>query len=408
MNWTSDRMTKGQPNTVRETFLQLELDRIRSTYSFRLGLLLTESIIRKPWMIIFLPLTFLKMNYEYFHDRKNSKLSEKDSAILGGSNCLMLITASEEGVSASERTISIAKSWLKQKDHKVVVVSTNENLTSMTIQGVSHYQIPDPKTHRDISTSEWNDTCANVVKGAIETHIPFAVVFDGTYPYRGILNALTISLHQKKIWLRPDIIDAEVVTRTKDIFDNIITQSEISDNIKSIDPRIIDNSKPRKPSEKILVATGYGRHQLRDKVNKFVNKRLENEMNHTFVFPKNGNTGTIPNGNVEFWDKLMGHSEFPNLKAAIISDDINFASTCCNLGIPTICIIEPSTPFNVKEKLNKIADAGNLLIAESTDPSEINLYLNAIFDPGWVDEITQRTSIDVNSGWQNLFNICMH
>ena len=224
MNWISDRMSNGQPNTVRETFLQLELNRIRSTYSFRLGLLLTDSIFRKPWMALFLPLTFLKMNYEYFLDRRSSKLDEKDSAIRAGSNCLMLITASEEGVSASERTISIAKSWLNQKEHKVVVVSTNENLTSMTIQGVSHYQIPDPKTHRDISTSEWNDTCANVVRGAIETHIPHAVVFDGTYPYRGILNALTISSHQKKIWLRPDTIDSEVVERAKGIFDVIITQ----------------------------------------------------------------------------------------------------------------------------------------------------------------------------------------
>jgi hypothetical protein len=407
MNWTSDKMSNGQPNTVRETFLQLELDRIRSTYSFRLGLVLTESIIRKPWMILFLPLTFLKMNFEYFRDMKNSKLSEKDSATRAGSNCLMLITASEEGVSASERTISIAKSWLKQKGHKVVVVSTNENLTSMTIQGVSHYQIPDPKTHRDISTSEWNDTCANVVRGAIETHIPYAVVFDGTFPYRGILNALTISPHQKKIWLRPNIIDDEVVERVKGIFDVIIAQDEMSDCMKADQPIIIDNSKSRTPSEKILVATGYGRHQLRDKINKFVNKRLVNEVNHTFIFPKNGNIGGIPNGNVEFWDKLVDHSEFPDLKAAIISDDINLASTCCNAGVPTICLIESSTPPNVKEKLNRIADSGNLLIAESTDSSEINLYLNAIFDSAWVGEITQRATIDVNLGWQPLFDICI-
>ncbi len=407
MNWTSDRMSTGQPNTVRETFLQLELNRIRSTYSFRLGLLLTDSIFRKPWMALFLPLTFLKMNYEYFRDWKSSKLDEKGSAIRAGSNCLMLITASEEGVSASERTISIAKSWLTKKDHQVVVVSTNENLTSMTIQGVSHYQIPDPKTHRDISTSEWNDTCANVVRGAIETHIPHAVVFDGTYPYRGILNALTISPHQKKIWLRPDTTDSEIVERTKGIFDVIITQDEMSDCMKTDQPKIIENSKSRTPSEKILVATGYGRHQLRDKVNKYVNKRLVDEVNHTFIFPKNGNIGSFPNGNVEFWDKLVDHSEFPDLKAAIISDDINLASTCCNAGIPTICLIEPSTPHKIKKKLNIIADSGNLLIAESHDSTEINLYLNAIFDSAWLDEITQRATIDVNSGWQPLFDICV-
>ena len=138
-------MKNNNSSTVRETFLQTELDRIRSTYSFRLGLLLTNSIVRKPWMAIFLPFTFLKMNVNFLRDRKARKLSGENPISRVGGNCLMLITASEEGVSASERTISIAKAWLKQKDHKVVVVSTNENLTSMTIQGVSHYQIPDPK-----------------------------------------------------------------------------------------------------------------------------------------------------------------------------------------------------------------------------------------------------------------------
>ena len=399
-------MKNNNSSTVRETFLQTELDRIRSTYSFRLGLLLTNSIVRKPWMAIFLPFTFLKMNVNFLRDRKARKLSGENPISRVGGNCLMLITASEEGVSASERTISIAKAWLKQKDHKVVVVSTNENLTSMTIQGVSHYQIPDPKIHRDISTSEWNDVCANIVRGAIETHIPYTIIFDGTYPYRGILNALSISPYQKKIWLRADNIDAKVIERAGGIFDTIITPGELGGGIETtIQPFVEPNN--REPSNCILVATGYGRHQLRDKMNKFVNNRFSDEMNHTFIFPKNANIGSIPIANVKFWDTVAMQPEFQDLKAAVICDDINLATMCCNSGIPTLCLIDDDTQPQLTKKLNKIADLGNLFITNSSDSSEINLYLNALLDINWIGVIRQRSLVDMSSDWQDLFDICM-
>jgi len=271
---------------------------------------------------------------------------------------------------------------------------------------VSHYQIPDPKIHRDILTSDWNEICANIVRGAIETHIPFAIIFDGTYPYRGILNALSISPHQKKIWLRPDAIDAEVVERAKGIFDSKITPGELIESIETVSQSITESNN-RKPSDCILIATGYGRHQLRDKMNKCVNNRLSNEMNHTFIFPKNTNTGSIPKGNVLFWDTLLGQSEFQNLKAAVICDDINLAIMCCNSGIPTLCLIDEVTQPSVRKKLNKIADYGNLFITNSSDTSEINLYLNAILDPNWIASIRQRAPIGMNSDWQELFKICM-
>ena len=407
MIWGDDSMGNNTSGTVKEVFLQNELDRIRTTYSFRLGLLLTDSIIRRPWMIIFLPFSFISMNINYIRDRRKRKFSGEDKTSLAHSNCLMLITASEEGVSASERTISIAKAWLQNKDHKVAIVSTNENLTSMTIQGVSHYQIPDPKTHRDISTSEWNETCANVVRGAIETHIPFALIFDGTYPYRGILNALSISPHQKKIWLLSERIEDEVIQRANGFFDSMITQDELTENLILANHPISSEEQIRTPSDNILVATGYGRHHQRDKMNKIINKRLANELNHTFIFPKNADSGSISKENVDFWESLVSHSDFPHLKAAIISDDYNLASTCCNNGIPTICLVNETTPTIILKKLNNIANLGNLFIVDQTDSLEINLYLNAFFDSSWLDKISQRKTVEVNSSWQQLFDICM-
>ena len=60
----------GSRATIRERMLSEELTRIRSTYSFRLGLLLTDAMFRKPWMIPLLPFTFMALNVRYIRERK--------------------------------------------------------------------------------------------------------------------------------------------------------------------------------------------------------------------------------------------------------------------------------------------------------------------------------------------------
>ena len=50
---------------MREHQLSKELERIRSTYSFNLGLLLTEAFVRKPWKLPLLPFSFIKLNLDF-------------------------------------------------------------------------------------------------------------------------------------------------------------------------------------------------------------------------------------------------------------------------------------------------------------------------------------------------------
>ena len=58
--------------TVRERQLSDELQRIRSTYSFQLGLLLTETFARKPWRIPLFPILFVALNLRFLRQRKQS------------------------------------------------------------------------------------------------------------------------------------------------------------------------------------------------------------------------------------------------------------------------------------------------------------------------------------------------
>ena len=393
-----DKVVSG---TVREAILQNEINRIRRTYSFKLGLLLTDAFIRRPWMIFLLPFTFLKMNYDYIMSKNNSDMDVVTTGIDG--SCLMVMTTSEEGAAASDRAISIAKAWNTSPERKIVVVSTNELLTSMAIKGVSLYQIPDPKAHRDLSTTEWNETCANVLKRAIETHRPLSFIFQGTYPYRGVLNAISISPNLNSIWLRPEDIDEELIRKGQRIFSSILTLEDLDSTEIS---RIDEPLRKRTPSNLILVATGYNRHYERDKLPKIVDRKLTGDVDHKFVFPRNADVGNIPSMRIEHWDTIVEHEEFVNLKAAITRSDLHLVKELRRCGVPTLCIIESDTPPTTIERLQREAMSGGLFVTQMSDSDEINLFLNALFNSEWNGTILSRGREGALSDWYELFQYC--
>ena len=167
-----------------------------------------------------------------------------------------------------------------------------------------------------------------------------------------------------------------------------------------------DIQENREISNKILIATGYDIHQNRDKMNKTIDARFNADLQHKFVFPNNADFGNIQQSNVIYWKTIGGQKELSSLKAAIICDDVDLATTCCNLGIPTIVLTNNKTSKDVKVSLNKIADLGNLFITQEDNQSELNLYLNAILDEKWSNEIQQRKPIIFNSKWNELFELC--
>jgi len=402
------KMVKGRSiGTVQETILQNELNRIRETYSFRLGLLLTEAFVRRPWKIPLLPFLFLKMNIDFIRSAKHRRGSFEGSTFGFDENCLLIMTTSEGGVSATERAISIAKSWITNPQRRIVVVSTNEHLNSMKISGVSLYHIPDPKAHREISTSEWNETCANVVRGAIETHRPIAFIFQGTYPYRGVLNAIGISPGLNSTWLRPENINLKLVQKGEGVFTRILSFEELTEEEDATISTITSAERTTAASNLVLVGTGYGQHHQRDRLPKQLNRALIQNTLHRFVFPKNADTGNLSRVKFDHWDTIIGHSEFNSLCAAITRDDLHLVKALRRQGVPTLCLIDNQTGLATLRKLQRIAEAGGLFITNIEDNAEFNLYHHALLDQAWNDSIRSNRSIGPTDDWGRLIEKCL-
>ena len=135
----------------REELLKLELARIRNTYSFNLGLLLTDCTFRKPWLLPLLPLLFIKMNIDYFKARNVRKKLGATKKPFMPLDCILLMPTSEEGMASIERCASIARSWINEHGAEVIIASTNAAASEHAPDGCGVYLLPNPKELRGLS-----------------------------------------------------------------------------------------------------------------------------------------------------------------------------------------------------------------------------------------------------------------
>ena len=393
-------MTIDSSASLEEAKLRLELIRIRNTYSFRLGLLLTESFFRKPWLIFVLPFRFIKMNIEFWKSR-NSFSRRPQDALVGTNNseCLLLFVASEGGKAACERAKELADEWLSEFRHHLIIVSSNTGLLGFNQENLSLYMIPDPKAKKNISRSHWNKSCENVMLRAIYTHLPATFIFDGPYPYRGVLNAINSSQDMKSIWIQSERTSDEVISKTSSYF------SEMR-NINLLENSQLTNSNNKRAyyslTNRILLATGYGSHEELQKTPIHILKTLSNYENLELIGVQNVNNSNSSSRFTELWSEIIENPQMSSLQAAIVSDNIELISKLHSLMIPTLCILHKNTTKEVKKLIQSLALSGTLFVSQWNEKEEIELYIQALLNREWNLSITQRETISTNLNWVKL------
>ena len=69
-------------------------------------------------------------------------------------------------------------------------------------EGFVTYHIAGRKKFADISAGEWNALVEEHLSLAFSQHKPSTFIFDGAFPYRGMLNAIRGQEATRKIWMR--------------------------------------------------------------------------------------------------------------------------------------------------------------------------------------------------------------
>ncbi len=360
--------------SLRERVLAEELARIRSTYSFQLGLLITESLIRKPWKFPLFPFSFVALNLRFLRSRRQTKQNDSEVAQGLDRNCIFLISTSEEGIASAERSAELAH-HLSSDGKKIVVMSTLERISDILPKTAIVFPINDPKKERKEKRSQWNAQCENLVSTILDAHRPHQVIFDGPYPYRGILNVMKYYAFTEWIWLRPSGVDNETMMVRGKPFDRIVTFR--LDEIERSAERGGRSVPANVPS--ILFAPNY---ENRTPLNKKILSLFETSVTGTkwsVVRPAHQEHG----GRTMFTEaalmsRVLDENEIKKLDAAIVSPNIELVTKLVSLGVPSLCLYNESEEISNLRRMHAQFPNLPLLFAQQNDIAQLKLSLHTL------------------------------
>lgn len=186
---------------------QREIHRLRNTVSFRLGKHLTDAA-RNPWKLLVLPISFplytLRLGLESLGKRVNSSMLKGDLVTFNAPrNCVVLFPTNGVGFGHFTRMFAVATK-IRQTDPstEIVFFTPMPTLHVPYLENFPTYHMAGKYKFSDMSTSTWNGLIEEHLLMVLETHQPKMFMFDGAFPYRGMLNAVSRVEGMKRVWVR--------------------------------------------------------------------------------------------------------------------------------------------------------------------------------------------------------------
>ena len=212
-----------------------EIRRLRNSVSFKLGLHLTQAI-RKPWRLIFLPISFpwMVLNLGLEKIGKKAKMPHGEPSNdneLFRRNCVVFFPTNGVGFGHFTRLFAIAKELRKRnKEIEIVFFTQMPTLHVLYSENFPTYHISGRYKFSKMEPREWNAMVEEMLRLVFDTHKPKFFVFDGTYPYRGMLDAIESQNGMKKWWVRRGSVkkSKSVPVGSVNYFDGLLIPGEIN------------------------------------------------------------------------------------------------------------------------------------------------------------------------------------
>ena len=190
----------------REEALRRELWRVRNSASFRLGNHLIEAA-RNPIRLLILPFTLPIVLWSLGMEmlgRRPRPMSDAMIQLKGGpSNTVVLFPTNGVGFGHFTRMYALARRLRRiDPDLEIIFFTTMPTLHIPYSDGFPTYHLAGPKKFGGMDSEAWNAMVQEMLTLVLETHRPSAFVFDGAFPYRGMLDSLDTIAVPKKIWVR--------------------------------------------------------------------------------------------------------------------------------------------------------------------------------------------------------------
>ena len=186
--------------------LQRENRRLRETVSFRLGFHLTDAV-RKPWKIIVLPLSFpllcLKIGLERLGKIPRNHHINEEKKKFHSTNTTVLFPTNGVGFGHFTRMYALAKELRKKRpEMEIIFFTTMPTLHVPYLDDFPTYHLAGKHKFDEMDATTWNMLVEEMLSLIFDTHAPKNFIFDGAFPYRGMLDAIHGRTDLAKIWIR--------------------------------------------------------------------------------------------------------------------------------------------------------------------------------------------------------------
>ncbi len=201
-------LTISEPSRKRISRLEREINRLRISPALRLGEHITTAM-RRPWRAPFLPISLpflmLKIGFEMLGRRKSSANNLMPQYDLSQSrkNTIVMFPTNGVGFGHFTRLLAIAKRMKKlDRSLEVIFFTTMPTLHILKEYGIPAHHVSGANYFRHLDSTKWNALIEEEIILCLETHKPSMFIFDGAFPYRGMLRGISAFTGLEKVWMR--------------------------------------------------------------------------------------------------------------------------------------------------------------------------------------------------------------
>ena len=140
-------------------------------------------------------------------------------------NCVVMFPTNGVGFGHFTRMLALAKRMKKQDSSlEIIFFTTMPTLHLLKPYGIPAHHISGAKYFKGVDSNEWNTLLEEELTLCFEIHKPSMFIFDGAFPYRGMLRAIQGRFKLRKIWMRRGMFrkGAKIPVDSIQHFDSII------------------------------------------------------------------------------------------------------------------------------------------------------------------------------------------
>ena len=176
---SKDEDTKFTSRIVHATKEAREIHRLRSSFTFNLGMEIIRSI-KNPFLILFLPFRIVSLLFI----KKTAPFIFEENTQSG----ILIIGIDRIGDNFSLHAQSLGE-IISESNLGEVTLFNNSSKPPMNLEQIEWYRLPSVR-EKNKSRKEWNIMIERSLSSAISISHPKHVIFFGDYLYRGVVDSL--------------------------------------------------------------------------------------------------------------------------------------------------------------------------------------------------------------------------